>query len=43
MAKDDVIEVEGVVKEVLPNTFFLVELQNKHQVVATVSGKLRMN
>ncbi|MBR6407634.1 MAG: translation initiation factor IF-1 [Clostridia bacterium] len=43
MAKDDVIEVEGVVKEVLPNTFFLVELPNKHQITAHVSGKLRMN
>lgn len=39
----DVIEVEGVVKEALPNTIFIVELENGHQVTAHISGKLRMN
>jgi translation initiation factor IF-1 len=43
MAKDDVIEVEGKVLEVLPGGTFRVELENKHTVVAHVSGKIRMN
>ena len=43
MAKEDVIEVEGVVIESLPNTMFKVELKNGHQVLAHISGKLRMN
>ncbi len=43
MAKEDVIEVEGVVVESLPNTTFKVELQNGHQILAHISGKLRMN
>lgn len=43
MAKDDVLEVEGIVREVLPNTTFLVELQNGHKIHAKISGKLRMN
>lgn len=43
MSKQDVIEVEGVVLESLPNTMFKVELQNKHTILAHVSGKLRMN
>ena len=43
MAKEDVIEVEGVVVESLPNTMFKVELKNGHQVLAHISGKLRMN
>ena len=43
MAKDDVIEVEGTIIESLPNTFFKVELENGHIVLATISGKLRMN
>ncbi len=43
MAKDDVIEVEGKVKESLPNAMFLVELQNGYEVLAHISGKLRMN
>lgn len=42
MAKD-VIEVEGVVKEALPNTLFRVELTNKHVITAHISGKLRMH
>ena len=43
LAKEDVIEVEGVVVEALPNTNFKVELENGHQVLAHISGKLRMN
>ena len=42
MAKD-VIRVDGVVKELLPNTMFLVELQNGHTVLAHISGKMRLN
>ena len=43
MAKDDVIEVEGTVVEALPNAMFQVELENGHQILAHISGKLRMN
>ncbi len=43
MAKEDVIEVEGKVVEALPNTNFKVELENGHQILAHISGKLRMN
>ena len=43
MAKDDVIEVEGVVTEALPNANFKVKLENGHEVLAHISGKLRMN
>ncbi len=43
MAKEDVIEVEGVVKEPLPNAMFKVELENGHQVLAHISGKMRMH
>ncbi len=43
MAKEDVIEVEGVVKEPLPNAMFKVELDNGHQVLAHISGKMRMH
>ena len=43
MAKEDVIEVEGTVVETLPNTTFKVELENGHQILAHISGKLRMN
>ena len=39
MAKEDMIEVEGTVVETLPNAMFKVELENGHQVLATVSGK----
>ena len=42
MSKADVIEVEGTVVEKLPNAFFKVELENGHQILATISGKLRM-
>ena len=43
MAKEDVIEVEGVVVETLTNTTFKVELENGHQILGHISGKLRMN
>lgn len=43
MAKEDTIEVEGIVIEALPNTNFKVELENGHQILAHISGKLRMN
>lgn len=43
MAKEDLIEVEGVVKEALPNAMFRVELDNGHSVLAHISGKIRMN
>ena len=43
MSKEDVIEVEGVVSEALPNTLFKVKLQTGHEVLAHISGKLRMN
>ena len=42
MAKEESIEVEGVVIETLPNAMFRVELQNGHRVLAHVSGKMRM-
>ena len=41
MSKQDVIEVQGVVKEALPNATFQVELQNGHTVLAHISGKMR--
>ena len=43
LAKEDVIEVEGTVVETLPNTNFKVKLENGHQILAHISGKLRMN
>ena len=43
MAKDDVIEIEGVVLEALPNAQFQVELPNGHKILAHISGKIRMN
>jgi translation initiation factor IF-1 len=43
MAKTGVIEVEGVVKEALPNTTFRVELENGHEILAHTSGKMRMH
>ena len=42
MSKDDVIEVEGTVLEKLPNAMFQVELENGHQILAHISGKLRI-
>ena len=41
MAKEEAIEVEGIVKEALPNTMFRVELQNKRIILAHLSGKMR--
>ena len=41
MAKEDVLEVEGTVLEALPNAMFKVELENGHQILAHISGKLR--
>lgn len=43
MSKDDVMELEGKVVETLPNAMFKVELENGHQILAHISGKLRMN
>ena len=43
MSKEDVIELEGTVVETLPNTTFKVELENVHQILAHISGKLRIN
>ena len=43
MSKQEVIEVEGIVSEAHPNAMFEVKLQNGHKILATISGKLRMN
>ena len=43
MAKEEAIEVEGTVIEPLPNAMFRVELENGHQVLAHISGKMRMH
>lgn len=43
MSKDDVIEMEGKVVDALPNAVFQVELPNGHQIMAHISGKMRMN
>ncbi|MBF1320734.1 MAG: translation initiation factor IF-1 [Megasphaera micronuciformis] len=43
MSKEDVIEVEGVVVEALPNAMFKVKLENDHIILAHVSSKMRMN
>ncbi len=43
MAKEEAVQVEGIVMESLPNAMFRVELQNQHRVLAHVSGKMRMN
>ena len=43
MSKEDVIEIEGTVVEALPSAQFKVELPNGHQILAHISGKLRMN
>lgn len=42
VAKEDMIEIEGTVVETLPNAMFKVELENGHEVLAHVSGKIRM-
>ncbi|MGZ3645594.1 MAG: translation initiation factor IF-1 [Ktedonobacteraceae bacterium] len=43
MAKKDEIEVEGKVIEALPNAMFKVQIDEKHEVLATLSGRIRMN
>jgi translation initiation factor IF-1 len=43
MSKEDVIEVEGIVDDSLPNAVFKVKLENGHEVLAHISGKLRQN
>ena len=43
MSKEDMLELEGVVLEALPNAMFQVELPNGHKILAHISGKLRMN
>ena len=43
MSKQDMIEVEGVIIDALPNAMFKVELDNGHQVLAHISGKIRVN
>ena len=43
MAKEDVIEVQGVVRETLPNAMFRVQLENGHKILAHISGKMRMH
>jgi len=43
LAKEELIEVEGVITETLPNAMFRVEIENGHKVLAHVSGKMRMN
>ncbi|MDD3374898.1 MAG: translation initiation factor IF-1 [Candidatus Omnitrophica bacterium] len=43
MAKEELIEVEGIIKEALPNAMFQVELENGHKVLAHISGKMRVH
>ncbi|AWI39836.1 translation initiation factor IF-1 [Lactiplantibacillus plantarum] len=43
MAKEDVIEIQGIIKETLPNAMFKVELENGAEILAHVSGKIRMH
>lgn len=43
MAKDNVIKVDGTVSEVLPNTQFKVKINDKHTILARISGKMRLN
>ena len=43
MAKDEPLEIEGVIKEKCPHAFFIVELENGHRVMAAPSGKMRQN
>lgn len=43
MKKEDAIELEGTVKEPLPNAMFKVELENGHSVLCNIAGKIRMN
>ena len=43
MAKDDVIELEGIVTDALPNAMFKVDIGNGHTILSHISGRLRMN
>ncbi|MCY3728283.1 MAG: translation initiation factor IF-1 [Nitrospira sp.] len=43
MAKEDVIEVQGVIMETLPNAMFRVQLESGHKILAHISGKMRMH
>ncbi|MEY8371646.1 translation initiation factor IF-1 [Aerococcaceae bacterium 50-4] len=43
MSKEDMIEIEGTVTETLPNAMFKVELENGYEVLAHISGKMRVN
>jgi translation initiation factor IF-1 len=43
VTKEDMIEIEGLVVDTLPNAMFTVELENGHKILATVSGKIRKN
>ncbi len=43
MAKQDLIKQDGTVEEALSNAMFRVRLENDHQIIATISGKMRMN
>ena len=43
MSKEDMIELEGVVVEAMPNAMFQVEIPGGHKIIAHISGKLRMN
>jgi translation initiation factor IF-1 len=43
LAKEDMIEIEGKVVDTMPNAMFTVELENGHQILATISGKIRKN
>ncbi len=43
MAKEDKIQIEGVIIDALPNAMFRVRLENKHEMIAQISGKMRMN
>lgn len=43
MSKQDVVEVRGVIQELLPGATFRVQLENEHEIIAHLAGKLRMN
>ncbi len=43
MAKEEAIKIDGIIKETLPNATFIVKLDNGHEVLAHVSGKMRMH
>ncbi len=43
MAKQEPIKIDGIIEETLPNTQFIVKLENGHKILAHISGKMRMN